>query len=286
MLKVLHAGFYTSVQDFGRNNHQYIGVPFSGAMDKKAATFANAILGNNPNEAVLEMTMLGAKVQFNQPTVVAISGADMDTKINNTKILRYKAIVVNSGDVLSFGKLKQGFRAYLAVLGGFKTPTVLGSKSMYATITENQIIKKGDALSYNTIPSNYRPSFASIKFNDDYLKSSTIEVFKGAEFDLLSKEQQEQLLSQPFTISKDNNRMAYQLAETLENTLEPIITSAVLPGTVQLTPSGKLIVLMRDCQTTGGYPRVLQLTEEALNILAQKFTGASVSFKLKAKKKK
>ena len=74
--------------------------------------------------------------------------------------------------------------------------------------------------------------------------------------------------------------MAYQLEETLDNSLEPIITSLVLPGTVQLTPSGKLIVLMRDCQTTGGYPRVLQLKESSINILSQKFTNAKVRFKL------
>jgi len=74
--------------------------------------------------------------------------------------------------------------------------------------------------------------------------------------------------------------MAYQLKETLDNSLEPIITSLVLPGTVQLTPSGKLIVLMRDCQTTGGYPRVLQLKESSINILSQKFTNAKVKFKL------
>ena len=74
--------------------------------------------------------------------------------------------------------------------------------------------------------------------------------------------------------------MAYQLQESLENSLEPILTSGVLPGTVQLTPSGKLIILMRDCQTTGGYPRVLQLKESAINILAQKYTGQQIRFKL------
>jgi allophanate hydrolase subunit 2 len=68
--------------------------------------------------------------------------------------------------------------------------------------------------------------------------------------------------------------------QNIENHLEPIITSAVLPGTVQLTPSGKLIILMRDCQTTGGYPRVLQLKEASINVLAQKLTGHAVQFKL------
>ena len=86
----------------------------------------------------------------------------------------------------------------------------------------------------------------------------------------MSKTEQELLIETQFTISNDNNRVGYRLKEVFKNQLKPILTSGVLPGTVQLTPSGELIILMRDCQVTGGYPRVLQLTEEAINILAQK----------------
>ena len=113
-----------------------------------------------------------------------------------------------------------------------------------------------------------------------FYETTEIDVFKGPEFHLLSKNQQEFLINSQFTISKDNNRMAYQLSEILENNLESIITSLVLPGTVQLTPSGKLIILMRDCQTTGGYPRVLQLKESAISVLAQKLTGNPINFRL------
>jgi allophanate hydrolase subunit 2 len=105
-----------------------------------------------------------------------------------------------------------------------------------------------------------------------------IDVLKGPEFEMLSKTQKDALFSKPFIVSKNNNRMAYQLTETLSNNLDSIITSSVLPGTVQLTPSGKLIVLMRDCQTTGGYPRILQLKESSINVLAQKFADSEISF--------
>ena len=74
--------------------------------------------------------------------------------------------------------------------------------------------------------------------------------------------------------------MAYQLNETLENDMKPIITSLVLPGTVQFTPSGKLIILMRDCQTSGGYPRIFQLSDDAINRIAQKYTSDKINFKL------
>ena len=85
---------------------------------------------------------------------------------------------------------------------------------------------------------------------------------------------------EPFTISEDNNRVGYRLHETIENNLKPILTSAVLPGTVQLTPSGTLIVLMRDAQVTGGYPRVLQLTSFSIDILAQRVSGGEIQFEI------
>ena len=95
---------------------------------------------------------------------------------------------------------------------------------------------------------------------------------------MLNDIQKEQIKNQVFTISNLNNRMGYQLKEPIKNYLTQLLTSAVLPGTVQLTPSGKLIVLMRDCQVTGGYPRILQLSRNAINVLAQKATGNNIQF--------
>ncbi|WP_282135719.1 biotin-dependent carboxyltransferase family protein [Seonamhaeicola maritimus] len=278
MIKVLNPGMYSTIQDFGRFGYQKYGVPCSGVMDRKAASFANAILGNNNELPVLEMTMLGPKLQFDCNTIICVSGADMSPKLNNTFILNNKPISVKKGDVLSFGKLNNGVRSYLAVSGGFSTEKVMESYSMYAGITNQSKIEKNDIIEVSIKSELFENQHASIKMNTDYFGSKDIEVFKGPEFETLSESQKELLFNQDFTISKDNNRMAYQLNEPLENSLEPIITSLVLPGTVQLTPSGKLIILMRDCQTTGGYPRVLQLKESSINVLSQKFTGQMVSF--------
>ena len=103
--------------------------------------------------------------------------------------------------------------------------------------------------------------------------------FKGPEYAKLTKEQQVQL-AKSFTISEDNNRVGYRLQEPLENKLSPILTAAVLPGTVQLTPSGKCIVLLQDCQVTGGYPRILQLSEIAMARISQKIAGDTIQFVL------
>ncbi|MFD0988894.1 biotin-dependent carboxyltransferase family protein [Mariniflexile jejuense] len=280
MIKVLSAGLYSSIQDFGRYGSQQYGVPYSGVMDRYSAGLVNLILGNPETVAVIEMTITGVKLQFQNDTYICVSGADMSPDVNGNAIQLNKIIKINNGDIVSFGKLKTGVYCYLAVLGGFKTESVLGSQSMYKGITNQFKLLKNDVVNFDLNNSFLINKNASIKVNINHFKTDEIEVFKGPEFDLLIEKQQSKLIQQVFTISKDINRMAYQLEESLENNLEPIITSVVLSGTVQLTPSGKLIVLMRDCQTTGGYPRVFQLKESAINILAQKFTGNTIRFKL------
>ena len=114
--------------------------------------------------------------------------------------------------------------------------------------------------------------------NEDYLKTSEVEVYEGPEFKFFSETQKEHLRNSTFSIDQNNNRMAIQLQEQLQNDLKPIITGPVVPGTVQLTPSGKLIVLMRDCQTTGGYPRILQLSDKGIRTIAQKLTNENINF--------
>jgi biotin-dependent carboxylase-like uncharacterized protein len=279
MIKVLHPGFFSTIQDLGRNNYQHLGVPISGFMDRYSAKMANAMLGNEYNCAVMEMTMLGPKLEFTCNSTIAITGADLSPRLNNTKINNNFVINVSQGDVLCFGKPIKGFRAYLSVSGGFQSKKVLGSRSMYQGITESSSIKKGDE--FKIQPNNHKSrAYATIKIRTDDLSEKVVSVYRGPEFHLLNDQQLNRLFKQEFVISKENNRMAYQLDELVTNELTDIITSLVLPGTVQLTPSGKLIILMRDCQTTGGYPRILQLSEFSINVLAQKKVGDKIQFKI------
>lgn len=280
MIKVSKAGLYTSIQDFGRRGYQLYGVPLSGVMDKQAAAFANVLLGNSEDMPVIEMTMTGATLEFDTETYICISGADMSPKLNTLPLDLYKIYNVKKGDILSFGTLKLGFRSYVATLGGLQSQVVMSSASMCKGITKDAVLKKGDILSINTSNLISINQNASIRADKSYLNAKSINVYKGPDFDMLSEKQRSKLFLKDFTISNNNNRMAYQLQESFQNNLEPIITSNVLPGTVQLTPSGNLIVLMRDCQTTGGYPRILQLEEKSINILAQKFTGQTFRFNL------
>ncbi|MBO6881694.1 biotin-dependent carboxyltransferase family protein [Winogradskyella sp.] len=281
MLKVLKPGFYSTIQDLGRFGFRNYGVPVSGVMDAYSAQFANLLLGNDMDSALIEMTMIGGEFQFTKPTTIVISGATMNAKLNNSLVKQNEIIGVEKNDIISFGKTTTGFRTYLAIKDGFKTNEVLESQSQYSPITESNTISKGDTLKYASNDSSYSISKASVKFDDSVVLSDILEVYKGPEFNKLSTELKTQLINSELKVSKYNNRMAYQLEPLLKNNLESILTSPVLPGTVQLTPKGNLIVLMRDCQTTGGYPRVLQLTEKSINVLSQKTTGNIINLRLK-----
>jgi len=280
MIKVLSAGFFTSVQDEGRFGYGKFGVPISGAMDKYSAKLANHILSNEDNDALLEITLGTCKLLFNEQTIISITGADFSPKINNQKVLLNSTIKIQQGDVLTFNKPTFGVRCYLAVKGGFQTEAVLKSRSFYSGITPQNRLKKKDELPYKPYDISLMKSLSSVKVQATIFKCITIEVYTGPEYNLLNALQKEQFSKTLFTISKENSRMGYRLQEHIENDLGSLLTSAVLPGTVQLTPSGKLIILMRDCQITGGYPRILQLTESSINNLAQKTTGDTLTFKI------
>ena len=146
MINVIRAGFFSTIQDQGRIGFQNYGVPVSGVMDAYSAKLANLILGNNAGEAVLEITMTGPTLQFQSNTLLSISGANMLPKLNDSEIRMNSVISAYANDVLSFGKLSEGFRCYLAVAGGFKTEEIMGSKSMFGTITSQTSIHANDQL--------------------------------------------------------------------------------------------------------------------------------------------
>lgn len=280
MVEVLKTGIYDTIQDLGRTGVQQFGVPFSGVMDQYSANLANKILGNASYLAVIESTFTGPTLKFQCPTVLCITGANAHPKLNDKTIKMNMAIAVKAGDVLSFGRIDYGCRIYIAVTGGFQTEFIMHSRSMYPSITKQHRLKKGDLLPISECSRSSVGTHSGVKPVKEHFDSPYIEVYKGPEFEDLNNELKSSLMNTTFTVANTSNRMAYQIGERLPNNLKSMISSLVLPGTVQLTPSGQLIILMRDCQTTGGYPRVLQLSEIAINRVAQKNFGSQIQFRL------
>lgn len=279
IIEVRQPGLFSSIQDLGRFGMMRYGVPSSGVMDAYAAKIANLLVKNSESCAVMEITQLGPTLHFSEPTEIAISGAVLSPTLNGQPVENEHALQVAGGDVLRFGERQKGFRAYLALKGGIRTEKVLGSRSWCPGITKYQRLEKGMQLPYNRYQREASDGHAGVR-TDDYLSLAEIEAFPGPEFNLLTLEEKQRLQAMEFSVGSQSNRMGIQLNEKLPNALPSILTGPVLPGTVQLPPSGQLIVLMKDAQTTGGYPRIVQLSPEGLNGLSQKVTGSRIRFRL------
>ena len=278
MIKVLKEGLFTTIQDIGRFGYKNIGVPVSGSMDQTSAKLANLLLGNDESSAVLEMTLVGPTLEFMNDTYISITGADMNPSLNKQKVLQNKPLFVNKGDILYLSHSSNGMRSYLGIKGGFNSEKKLGSKSFYRGITKREKLIKNDKIKFSKVTSSTMKMNKSI--NDFKInRKNKINVFKGPEFDLLDSNSKDIIFNTDFTIGI-NNRMGYNPVEPIENSISSIISSPVMPGTVQLTPSGRLIILCRDCQTSGGYPRVLQLDKSSMDSLSQKTIGETIKLKL------
>jgi biotin-dependent carboxylase-like uncharacterized protein len=280
MIEVVSGGLYTSMQDLGRYGYRRYGVPLSGAMDSYSARLANQLIGNFEGEAVMEITHIGPVLRFKNSTEIAITGAGFVPTLNDVEVSLNTRTYVPKDGILKFGLPGYGLRAYLSVLGGFNSEKKLGSYSQYFGITKKETIEKGDSFVLKPHKGKPHTATASFKVSKNHFSSNSIDVFAGPEFRLASKSIQKKILETELTIGSESNRMAYILKGWNGVSAQEIITAPVQPGTVQLTPSGQCLVLMRDAQTTGGYARVLQLTESSINSISQKRAGTVLHFKL------
>ena len=275
MIEILDPGYYITIQDMGRFGYSNYGVPQSGCMDIVSAKNANLLLSNSINEPLFEICMMGGKFLFKKEAKISLSGALFEVLLNDKGVSNDLLIEVNKGDVLSFGRAIKGNRIYLAVKGGIVCKSVMGSSSMYRGISEDFIVRKKDVFKFSQNPSNN----LSHEKLDSNIFDETLYVYKGPEFELLTSNDKSLLFDKYFSVSS-NNRMGYFLKEKLNSNYNSIITSPTIPGIIQLTPAGDLIILMKDGQVTGGYPRILQLDKKSISCLSQKNTGNKFTFRL------
>ena len=275
MIKVIQPGLFTTIQDGGRHGYRNIGIPTSGFMDKESAWAANNIVDNDREESLIEITLKGPTLLFNNNYTISITGGDFNPLINDKPIKMYESINVKLGDTLKINNTKNGARCYLAISGGIDVKSIFGSKSFLSNISESYYLRKGDEIRISDNSNNKILKKNKLKFK----LNRSMEVFKGPEFDLLSIKVKDMLFKNKFTV-RTNSRMAYNLEEKVQIGIKSIISSPVLPGSVQLTPSGKMIILHNDCQTTGGYPRILQLNKSSLNHLSQIKSNEKIKFSL------
>jgi len=304
-LRVLRPGLLATIQDLGRPGLQRYGVAVGGAMDWLALRVANLLVGNNENEAGLEMTLLGPDLEFQQDTLIAICGGDLSPRIGEAEVPQDRPVLVRAGTTLSCGAARRGCRAYLAIAGGFDVPEILGSRSTYLRAGiggfEGRPLQAGDTLRFRMVvgvpalagvlgeeppaEAGTPTPFASCRWRagvsaDDWAERA-IRVVRGSEFDMLSLASQDQLFTAEFTVSPQSDRMGYRLSgPPLElSSAGGLISTAVCPGTIQVPPDGQPILLMADCATTGGYPKVAHVASVDLPRMAQQKPGDSFSLR-------
>ncbi|GAA0881293.1 biotin-dependent carboxyltransferase family protein [Algoriphagus jejuensis] len=277
---VLKTGPGTSIQDLGRQGMANFGVPISGAMDQRALLWINHLLQNDENAAVLEISQPGFSIRFDTPTSIALAGALVDVKLNGVQIQNPAIIPIHLHGVLEIGAFKSGARLYLGIKHGFQSSVILGSRSFYQGLTSLSQLSKEDKIPYFVDSNPIHQHNAKAKWSSDWYRTETILAYPGPDFSLLDTESREKLIGEPYRISTFSNRMGLQLSELLENELPELPTNPVFPGMVQLTSGGKLVILLKDAQVTGGYPRVLYLDEKSQGIVAQKKPGEQLRFSL------
>ncbi len=265
MIEFTKPGMYTSIQDAGRLGLAYYGIPRSGAMDYGALRMANMLVGNAKDSPCFEFTIQGGEIEFGENAIIGMTGADMQWMLNGEEAGRYQTIEVKTGDILKGGYSISGVRGYLAIQGKLDCAHVYNSHSSYAYAKlGNAPIKKGDAFEIkHEGPLN--KTFLSLMHFSDY-DAALIKCIKGPEYDALAEYSSKQFQDMTFKISAQSNRMGARLeCEKLEWKKDFMTkTSCLVPGMIQLPPSGNPIVILQDGQTTGGYPRIALIEEEEL----------------------
>jgi antagonist of KipI len=282
-------GILTTVQDLGRFGFRRFGINPNGAMDKTAARLINVLLGNEENEAVLEMHFPAPEISFEENAVLALGGANFGAVLDGEKIENWKPFFARKGSVLSFKNKVFGNRAYFSVRGGFKLVKWLDSASTNLTAKiggfSGRKLQKHDRLFFKQfIKEDFSPK--KIKISNSlipfYSRFPTVRITSGAEFDSLNALGEQNFLHEDFTITQNSDRMGFRLSGEpiyrIEN--RELVSSAVNFGTVQLLPDGQMIILMADHQTSGGYPRIANIIETDLPLAAQLGAGDKIAFYL------
>lgn len=286
-MQVIKGGLLTTIQDGGRHGYRKLGIPQSGVLDSRAHRQANWLVDNPPDAPVLECTLQGGIFRFEKAAVIAVTGADMSTMLNDAPCPMNRSIAVSAGDVLVLSYVRRGVRTYIGIQG---MPDIQQVMKSYSTYTmggfggfKGRALQAEDELKWkNDTPKNPNRVLPEHLLSHFYIQKNIIRIMPGPEWEYLSPTAGQLLKNTFYTIHTDSNRMGIRLQGAALSLADDFLmsSSATLPGTVQLPPNGQPIVLMHDGQTTGGYPRIAKVIEADLGRLAQIPPRGSLCFRI------
>lgn len=311
MLRIVEPGLETTVQDLGRYGHYHYGVPPSGAADKYSFIAGNLLLGNPPEFAGLEFTLLGPKIEFKRDSVICITGAQTEPYVNHRRVSMWENTKVNAGDILHFSPVSEGVKTYICISGGIQVPEVLGSRSTYLYSQfggyKGRKLKCGDCLPVGealpgvfkqvgkALPTSFLPVFS--RFHE-------IRVMMGLSGTLISDDGVKSFLNSDWKVSTESNRVAYRFnggsigfrhsKPFSQEADDANVVDMIYPiGVIMVPNEEEVIVLLNDGTTGGGFITIgtvispdLDLIARARPLTAARFIGVTMDQAVEISRKK
>lgn len=273
-VEVIAPGMLTTIQDLGRPGWAHIGVPRSGAADRRSLRLANRLVGNDDDAPALETTLQGPELRAAMDITIALTGAPVDTAPMNTPL------ALRAGDVLTVGMAQRGLRTYIAFAGGIDVAPLLGSVATdLLTGLGPAPLRRGDRLALRSgrdsvAPAPELPPVAEIP------DEPVLRIILGPRDDWFSAEAVTLLTNEPFTVTPASNRIGLRLdgPALLRSLADELPSEGLVPGAIQVPPSGHPILLLVDHPTTGGYPVIAVVRSDDLPLAGQLRPGQSVRF--------
>ncbi len=298
MIRVLKPGLSTTVQDMGRTGYYHLGIPPSGAADKYCFLLGNMLLGNPPQYAALELSILGPQLEFDKKTVIAVTGAPVKVYVNQNLVPMWQNIEINRGDIVAFGYVQPGVHSYLCVSGGIIVPEIMGSKSTYTQSClggyEGRRLQAGDLLAIGEpLPGVARQIGKSIpaEFIPAFSRDVDVRVVLGLASYRINDEGVRAFLNEEWNVSPESSRVAYRFhGPTLH--FEPfetpfgagsgfsnVVDTAYALGGILLTNKQEIIIQLSDATTGGGFMTMGAVISTDLRLISQLRPCATARFR-------
>jgi len=287
-LMILSPGPLTTVQDLGRFGLARHGVPPSGAMDSFSLRVGNRLVNNGEDQASLEITMIGPKILALTNALIAVTGADLQPRINDSPIEMWSSHILKKGEVLSFRGPRKGCRAYLSIGGGISVPEILGSRSTNLAARfggfEGRPLRKDDVISSES-PDRYLKGegrFLEKALIPSFPNHQVLRVIWGPQQDHFPYETRERFTGSSFLVTPQSDRTGMRLSgppiKAREGLEGSIISEGVVPGAVQIPGDAQPIIILYET-VTGGYRKIATVISADLPLLGQLKPGDRVSFR-------
>ncbi len=277
--KVLNSALLSLIQDSGRFSYSHLGVTNSGFMDEYAAFACNKLLDNDIKGNLLEISFPNLHLEATKDTTLAITGAYCEFFINEKEKNTWASHKIKKGDTIRIGKFRSGQRVYLGVKNGFVLKKEFGSFSTTLKEGFGKKLEKNSVLNFEEFK-----GVESKRWHENYLpkydKELTLRVILSYQEDSFSKEAKEVFFNNKYKITSDFNRMACKLdGKEIKSNINGVISEAISYGSIQIPTDGKPIVLLKEAQTIGGYPKIGSVLSIDCFKLAQMKIGGTINFK-------